>query len=259
MTSSVYSNTNGFPLSNGKTLHMDLAMGELAPRVITVGAIERAHKIASLLDNGVFTERSSSRGFSTYNGTYKGTAISVVAIGMGISMMDFFVRESRAVVESGTKMAIVRFGTCGGLHETASVGSIVVADGSVLITRNPDAFAGLYGGASTASAQEKYHMTEICPADNALTALVEEQLQREHKERHPVLRGVNVTAESFYSSQGRIDGNFHDDNEELISHVTSRVPEARSMEMESFQLLHLAKCSKAPIVAAATAIVVSPI
>ena len=32
---------------------------------------------------------------------------------MGISMMDFFVRESRAVVDSSKKMAIVRLGTCG--------------------------------------------------------------------------------------------------------------------------------------------------
>lgn len=72
--------------------------------------------------------------------------MSVVAIGMGISMMDFFVRESRAVVEPATKMAIIRFGTCGGLAESCPAGSIVVADGSALVTRNPDYFSYLYKG-----------------------------------------------------------------------------------------------------------------
>jgi len=109
----VYSNTNGFPRSEGKTLHMDLLVGQLSARVITVGAVDRAQKIAALFDSGVFSQIMSSRGFTTYNGTYKGVPVSVVAIGMGLSMMDFFVRESRAVVESGLKMAIVRFGTCG--------------------------------------------------------------------------------------------------------------------------------------------------
>ena len=230
---------------------MDLTMGELAQRVITVGAVERAHRIASLLDGGVFTERSSSRGFTTYNGTYKGIAVSVVAIGMGVSMMDFFVRESRAVVESQLKMAMVRFGTCGGLHESAHVGSIVVADGAVLLTRNPDAFAHLYGSGDARTQQqdaEKYRISFAAPADSQLTALVDEELRKELQGKHAVIRGINVTAESFYSSQGRLDENFVDDNSDLIMRVAEEIPEVRSMEMESFQLLHLAKCSKVLIV-----------
>ena len=39
-------------------------------------------------------------------------------------MMDFFVRESRAVVKG--PMAIIRYGTCGGLHPDAFPGTIVV-------------------------------------------------------------------------------------------------------------------------------------
>ena len=34
---SVYENTNGMPLANGKNLHMDVGRGELADRIITVG------------------------------------------------------------------------------------------------------------------------------------------------------------------------------------------------------------------------------
>ena len=54
-------------------------------------------------------------------------------------MMDFFVREARAVVEG--PMAVVRFGTCGGLVEAAAEGSIVVASGGTsYICRNYDFF-----------------------------------------------------------------------------------------------------------------------
>ena len=54
-------------------------------------------------------------------------------------MMDFFVREARAVVDG--PMAIVRFGTCGGIVETAPEGTIVVASGgSSYISRNYDFF-----------------------------------------------------------------------------------------------------------------------
>ena len=66
----VYSNTNGFPLAEGKTLHMDLSMGQIASRIITVGGYGRAIKIAKLFDDGQYTEIVSSRGFNTYNGSF---------------------------------------------------------------------------------------------------------------------------------------------------------------------------------------------
>lgn len=54
-------------------------------------------------------------------------------------MMDFFVREVRAVVEG--PMAIVRFGTCGGLTDHSRAGTVVVAtEGSSYISRNYDHF-----------------------------------------------------------------------------------------------------------------------
>jgi len=83
-------------------------------------------KIAKHFDeNSISFRHTSSRGFTCVTGTYKGVAISVVAIGMGIPMMDFFVRESRAVIDG--PMAVIRFGTCGGLSKLAPTGSIVVS------------------------------------------------------------------------------------------------------------------------------------
>lgn len=91
--SSVYENTNGFPMCDGKNLHMDIKKGEIANRIITVGALSRAEKIVSFFDSSsqIFSH-SSGRGFSVFTGYFNEVHVSVVSIGMGPSMMDFFVR-----------------------------------------------------------------------------------------------------------------------------------------------------------------------
>ena len=65
-----------------------------------------------------------SRGFTTYTGRFNSTLVSIVATGMGTAMMDFLVRESRAVVKG--PMAIVRLGSCGGLTSAAAPATVVL-------------------------------------------------------------------------------------------------------------------------------------
>ena len=74
-----------------------------------------------------------------------------------------------------------------------------------------------------------------------------------------VVEGVDVTADSFYSSQGRTTSAFRDANEGLIARVRADVPGARSMQMETFHLFDLARCSAAasPIRASAAAIILA--
>jgi uridine phosphorylase len=121
---------------------------------------------------------------------------------MGPSMMDFFVRETRAVVKG--PMAIVRFGTCGGLVSSASAGVVAVATkGSGFVTRDPNAFAYNYGNdnGNDDSYTKKYIMSKIAPSEDSLSSLVVSQLKDAVGEA-AVIEGANVTAESFYSSQG---------------------------------------------------------
>lgn len=282
---SVYQNTNGMPMANGRNLHMDLAPGELANRIVTVGAVARAEIIATFLDKDPAPITiSSSRGFTTITGYYRGVHVSIVAIGMGPSMMDFFVRESRAIVKG--PMVVVRFGTCGGLALDAMPGTIVVASGgSAMITRKVDAFEKFYvkavSGAesavevsgtsssnttisvssssssisSSSFSSDSYMLSKIAPSNPKLSSLVVSGLSSSVGDC--VREGINVTAESFYSSQGRIDDNFEDNNSTLIDKVVVAYPGAKSMEMETFTLLHVALCSKLPIYASAAAIVVA--
>lgn len=113
-------------------------------------------------------------------------------------MMDFFVREVRTVVDG--PMAIIRFGTCGGLcPEHAKDGTVVVSSkGSMLVTRNYSYFAS--SGSAKSAGESPYIFHEIAPANADMSAsLLKELTESCGVER--VHAGLNVTADSFYSSQ----------------------------------------------------------
>lgn len=249
----VYKGTNSVPRAAGRVTHLGLADGELADRVVVVGSVARAHLIAEFLEpevpGGELFVVTSDRGFTTYTGLYAGRRVSVVSIGMGLAMMDFFVREGRSVVEG--PMHIVRYGTCGVVKADVKVGAISVAtEGSVLLQRNYAAFAH-----SSLEGTEPYILSEVCPADHALSDEVVKALTNEVGAESVVL-GLNASADSFYGSQGRVDPHFRDDNVDVVDKATERHPSLVTFEMETFQLLHLAACChpEAPIKAAAAVI-----
>ena len=55
-------------------------------------------------------------------------------------------------------------------------------------------------------------------------------------------------------SQGRVSADFDDRNEDLLTSLTTKYPTALSLEMETFHLFDLARCSGGRIKAAAVAI-----
>lgn len=80
---------------------------DIAARIVTVGATSRLRKMVAFFDKETpVKEVVSGRGFTTATGKINGVDLSIVSIGMGYPMMDFFVRESRAVIDG--PMAIVR-------------------------------------------------------------------------------------------------------------------------------------------------------
>jgi len=234
---SVYEGTNAVPRSGtpGRVLHLGLTDGEIANRVVVVGHHTRAELLSQFLqpEDGKLFKLASDRGFLTYTGTYAGERLSVVSIGMGLAMMDFFLREARAVVTG--PMAVVRLGTCGCLQESVKVGNVSVADSSALVQRNYSHFD------STSPAHAApYTISELCLPDTDLTNAVVSAVKGAMG-AEKVNEGTNITADSFYSSQGRADPSFRDENSELIEEVLKKYPKAITMEMETFQLFHLAR------------------
>ena len=60
---------------------------------------------------------------------------------------------------------------------------------------------------------------------------------------HRVVTGIDASADSFYASQGRAGGDFADFNGGLLEALEARVPDVACMQMETFQLLDLARRS----------------
>lgn len=173
-------------------------------------------------------------------------------------MMDFFVREALAITESDS-VAIVRFGTCGGIHADSRPGRIAVAtNGCGLITRNYSAFYPTESESDSVNSQ-KYILHNIVPSNNILSSLVVSELKEtlDDNSKDHVLEGSNVSADGFYASQGRYDPNFNDDNHDVFKQIHTKYPDAMTMEMETYQLFHLAKCSKIPVHATSAVIILA--
>ncbi|KAI8084911.1 nucleoside phosphorylase domain-containing protein [Halteromyces radiatus] len=238
--------------AEGHVYHIHVKRGQVANRILTVGDHLRARAIAKHLDHIDF-EHSSQRGFLTITGRYKDIPVSIMAIGMGNPMMDFLVRETRAVVDGD--IAIIRFGSCGSLTERAPPGSVIVPKGGYCIRRNIDYFCDtpLHSGIQ----DMPYLISGTFAADPGMTELLEQTLTKamaEHQEDikiGPVIGGgLNADGCSFYSAQGRLDPQFWDDNTQVIDTALASHPTTDALEMETSMLFHLAHCSKGTVRAA---------
>eukprot|EP00455_Lapot_gusevi_P024427 TRINITY_DN2540_c0_g1_i5.p2 TRINITY_DN2540_c0_g1~~TRINITY_DN2540_c0_g1_i5.p2 ORF type:complete len:187 (-),score=80.60 TRINITY_DN2540_c0_g1_i5:83-643(-) len=148
-------------------------------------------------------------------------------------------------------IAMMRLGTCGGVPRSVVPGNVVVAGkGSTSIHRNPNAF-----GAD--SKEEPYIFHNIVMPDAELSQHVLTTFQNNETLSSRVLNGLNCTADSFYSSQGRTDEHFDDRNGQILDELETRFPEISTLEMESFHLFDVARCSRSRIRTAAACIVLA--
>ncbi|CAG8434804.1 11762_t:CDS:2 [Ambispora gerdemannii] len=223
-----FTNANFPRTTDGRVYHVGVKRGEVANRIITVGDSTRARILAKLLDvDSPVLTIESHRGFTIKTGCYHGVPISIVSIGMGFAMMDFFVREVRTVVDG--PLIIIRLGSCGSVGP-ATVGSMIIPHGAFAVLRNYDYFAD-----DAEPNAKSYNITKVFDADTELCSLSE------------LHTGLNGSSDSFYSSQGRQDDNFRDENHNLIEQILAKYPDTQSIEMETFMLYHMAKISTAPL------------
>ncbi|CAG8649945.1 1284_t:CDS:2, partial [Paraglomus occultum] len=220
----------------GRVYHVGVKRGEVANRIITVGDHSRARALAKFLDQTPNPHIvRSERKFLTITGRYKGVPVSIIAIGMGFAMVDFFVREVRAVVDG--ELAIIRMGSCGTIG-SPETGSMVVPDGAFVVTKN-------YTSAEEDeddSVSSRYSLSKVYHADDQMHNLLKSELCKRFP-KSEVYVGLDATCDSFYSSQGRMDVNFADYNSSIISYITTVYPRTQIMEMETAILYRLARAS----------------
>ncbi|CAH7685328.1 nucleoside phosphorylase domain-containing protein [Phakopsora pachyrhizi] len=238
-------NDANFPhTDDGRVYHVGIRSGELANRIITVGDHVRARRISKEFDKvPKLFEYVSQRGFTTLTGRYRGVPVSIVAIGMGYPMMDFFVRETRAVVDGD--LVIIRLGSCGTIVPELPIGGIVVCSRALSILTNYDYFhlsseeKDSSSSTRPTSLVKPYLISKPIHCDKALHDDLALELEKS-KEIEVMSNTLHAAADSFYSSQGRIDPNFSDDNQDLLETLKTTYPEVVSLEMETSHLFHLA-------------------
>ena len=108
------------------TKHMNAAMGDFAETVLMPGDPLRAKYIADTYfeDARRVTDVRNMWGFT---GSYKGTAVSVMAHGMGIPSASIYCTE--LITEYGVKR-VIRVGSCGTSHPDVQLRDIIIAMGA---------------------------------------------------------------------------------------------------------------------------------
>jgi uridine phosphorylase len=244
--------------AEGRVYHLGLKKGEIANNILLVGDPDRAKLIVTMLDDpkNAFSY-ASNRGFTTYTGTKKGKPVTIMAIGMGLPMMDFAVREIRAITDGA--LSIIRLGSCGTPHDNIAIGTLVVAEESYCITTN---YEGYHQKTGSESVFDYFNLTMPIKPEASLHQALVKALENQSNGSFPIVEAVDATADSFYSSQGRIDRKFDDRNQSLIDSIMALHPSTGSLQMETYHLFHLAKLNEfakvdGPIRVAACAIVLA--
>ena len=117
---------NTIPLDDeGRVYHFGCKEGEVANEILITPDYVLAEEISKLFDNQsqVF-HRFSNRGYHTYTGDFKGKKISVVAFGIGFAMIDFFIREVRAITKG--PLTIIELSTAPTPKESIKLGTPII-------------------------------------------------------------------------------------------------------------------------------------
>lgn len=106
------------------TPHNEAKKEDIAKAVLMPGDPKRAAWIAkNFLDNPRLV--NDVRGIQGYTGTYKGTPITVMASGMGISSIGIYAYELYNFYDVDL---IIRVGTAGTISPDVAVGDVIIAD-----------------------------------------------------------------------------------------------------------------------------------
>lgn len=213
--------------SEGRIQPLNCKKGDIANRIISVGDPNRAAKFQKYFDEGTTKIIYSNMLYVIYTGKFNNIPVSVIATGMGFTMIDLLVVQISSIVDG--PISIIRFGTCGSLAEDVSIGCYAVTNKVYGVTQSYENY------------DFPYHISKRpCKMDKDLTNLIMNIFHEDLSEYKTVL-GTTFSADTFYGSQGRIDDSFVNNNENLIKTILETDKDATNFEMEAFVFAFLAE------------------
>lgn len=193
----------------GGVYHLDLLPEEISERIILVGDPGRVKEISKRF-TAIEIERQH-REFVSVTGTFNDKRITVISTGIGTDNIDIVVNEldilasidleKREPLENGTKLRMIRLGTCGILQDNIPVGAFLLSQMSIGF----DALMHFY---KPEESYEVYHLKDQLQThfdDKGLTlpfyvAESKGTFVFDVPEKH---QGVTATLPGFYGPQGR--------------------------------------------------------
>lgn len=116
---------NTIPLDDeGRTYHFGCKAGEVANEILVVSDYGLAAEIAKNFEGTPF-KRESNRGYTTWTGVYKEHKVSLVACGIGFAMMDFLIRELRAITSG--PLTFIHLGSAPTPDPEIALGTAIIA------------------------------------------------------------------------------------------------------------------------------------
>ncbi|WP_415382118.1 nucleoside phosphorylase [Halosimplex sp. TS25] len=196
--------------------HLEVGPGDVAESVLLPGNPERVEKITDDWDDHEVV--AEHREYRTATGTYDETPISVTSTGIGSPSAAIAVEELARVGAD----TLLRVGSCGAIHEEASVGDLVITTGAVR-----------QEGTSKEYVREDYPAS----ADDRVVGALVAAAERLDYDYH---LGVTATTDSFYAGQGRpgFEGFEAAGSDELVESL--REAGVLNFEMEAASVLTLA-------------------
>ena len=222
----------------GRVLHLGLAPGELADRIILVGDPARALRVASRFERIDHDVRR--REYVTLTGWLRGQRVSVIGTGIGTDNVEIALIEANAILchdlatglrlPDAPQLTFVRVGTSGGAHPDIEPGTAVVAayavglDSTGLFYEGPaedDVVLELEAHAtellrSGEDASSRFRGAVRPYASKADGSLVDALQSAAHRHGLDHLVGVTGTLPGFYAPSGR-----------FVERLTATVPDIK--------------------------------
>ena len=195
----------------GAIYHLDVAPGELADTIITVGDPNRVETVSKHFDT--IEVKRAHREFITHTGTIGNKRLSVVSTGIGTDNIDIVLHELDALVNIDFKtrlinkqlksLKIIRLGTSGGLQADVNVDEFVVSTHAIGI----DNLLNFYRHKHNAEEQEllqhfnthtNMHAGITTPYIFSANIGLMQHFTAGYK------HGITVTCPGFYGPQGRV-------------------------------------------------------
>ena len=162
------------------TPHISAGLDDFADVCLLPGDPLRARYVAErFLDDAVLV--TSVRNMEGYTGTYRGRRVSVMGTGMGLPSLLIYVTE---LIREYDVTALIRIGSCGGIHPDLAVRDIVIAAGA---STDSNANRVRFGGFDLAAV-----------ADFGLTRLLVDVAEEREV---PVRVGSVLSTDQFYHPQ----------------------------------------------------------